>query len=767
MTCLIFPLRSNSYGIAESLAHKTSFLNYSLPLFELQIGLILTICHLIRFFLKPIGISDFVCSMLAGIIIGPNVLGKYQFTREVIFPYDSQELIYVATNFGYYLFVFLNGVQIEIEMIFKTGYKALTIGIALTVMPFATSLLYNSLVKSGPFQITGSENFLVVVGIMTCLPVVAFVVEQLKLANTEVGRLALASALVADVGGIGIYIFQVFQWQRSMLAVVHSALPVAAFVLVLALVVRPALNWVIRKKPDEKSLSSSFINLLILFAFGMQVLFAFMKQTSIQAPFLIGLAIPAGIPLGSALVEKLGSFTNGVLMHILIVTSVMRVDLHLFVLNMANLKRSMIVISAFFIIKMLCCMIPMMFFKIPTNEALAIGIILTYTGVVQLYTTAIYKDNGYFDEQNYAFLIFYILLNSALVPVIVKRLFNPSRRYNSNHTRNCLSVKPRSELKILTCIYGEDNAEAYTKLLDTINPTKENPIGIYALHLVELIGRYVPILVTHSKLKTISTTTSQKIIYDFNQYEKNNWDSVSLQLFTSLSSFPLMHEDIINIAREKKTSLIILPLHRKWSVHGYIESQDKEWRNVNRHVLEKAPCSVAVFFSRGSNLQKRSADSFVSNMSVCTIFFGGNDDREALILAKRMFKESQVTLTVVQFLPIDNQEINESEDHMYDVVLIDEIRQMAMENGRLDYRPHVVEDGSETITMVRSMVKQYDMFIVGRRYGVSTPQLSGLSEWSEIPELGIMGDLFASKDLDTRSSVLVVQQQKKVRPLKN
>lgn len=73
----------------------------------------------------------------------------------------------------------------------------------------------------------------------------------------------------------------------------------------------------------------------------------------------------------------------------------------------------------------------------------------------------------------------------------------------------------------------------------------------------------------------------------------------------------------------------------------------------------------------------------------------------------------------------------------------------------------VVKDGPQTVLMVRSMVDDYDLFIVGRRYSIDSPQTSGLVEWSEFPELGIIGDLLSSSDLESKASVLGVQQQQK------
>lgn len=53
----------------------------------------------------------------------------------------------------------------------------------------------------------------------------------------------------------------------------------------------------------------------------------------------------------------------------------------------------------------------------------------------------------------------------------------------------------------------------------------------------------------------------------------------------------------------------------------------------------------------------------------------------------------------------------------------------------------------------------YDLIIVGRSHP-NSPLLLGLHEWSECPELGVIGDLLSSPDGETTASVLVIQQQK-------
>ncbi|CAN1252901.1 Cation/H(+) antiporter 14 [Linum perenne] len=82
----------------------------------------------------------------------------------------------------------------------------------------------------------------------------------------------------------------------------------------------------------------------------------------------------------------------------------------------------------------------------------------------------------------------------------------------------------------------------------------------------------------------------------------------------------------------------------------------------------------------------------------------------------------------------------------------------------VQYLEKAVNDGAETTKCVSSIASQYDLFIVGRRSDIDmdSPQTEGLTNWSEFPELGVLGDLLASNEVHTRGSVLVVQQQKKL-----
>lgn len=353
-----------------------------------------------------------------------------------------------------------------------------------------------------------------------------------------------------------------------------------------------------------------------------------------------------------------------------------------------------------------------------------------------------------------------VAVTASIVPILIRRLYDPSRKYAGYQRRNLIDQKRNAELRILACIYRPDHIPAIIDLLENVSPTRENPLAVYVLHLIELIGRATPVFVSHQmQKKTLSNRSySQDVILAFSHFQRNNHEAIAMNVFTAISPSKLMHEDICTLALDKLTSLIILPFHRKYSVDGSIELEDNTLRTLNCSVIDRAPCSVAILVNR-SHPRRPSTPAVAASYSIAMVFLGGNDDREALTLAKRMVKDSSISLTVVRLIPEGEEGITDW-DKMLDAEAIKDLRYRTAGGGdNVVYIEEVVHDGPETATKLRELIDDYDLFIVGRRYNVESPLTSGLDEWSEFPELGVVGDMLASTDFNGWCSVLVVQQQ--------
>lgn len=367
---------------------------------------------------------------------------------------------------------------------------------------------------------------------------------------------------------------------------------------------------------------------------------------------------------------------------------------------------------------------------------------------------------------NFAWVVIAIALNAGFVPVLVKWLYDPSRKYAGYQKRNIMHTEQNGKLPIFVCIHRSDNIAAVTRLLDASSPSTESPIAVYVLHLIELRGRATPIFISHQlQTKTVANLSySENVIIAFNNYERNHWGAVTVQTFTAISPRQLMHEDICTLALDTLTSIMIIPFHRQWATDGSIEAEDLTLRTLNRSVLERAPCSIGILVDRG-HIRRSNSTRLLSpegTYHVAIIFIGGCDDQEALVYAKRMAKNPSISVTVVHLVSTDGDEkVANDRDKILDHEVLNDINLLSSANNvrPVKYEEKRVNGGHDTSLIIRGMVDEHDLIIVGRRHNVQSPQTAGLEVWSEFPELGVIGDLLASSDLNGKASVLVVQQQ--------
>lgn len=352
-----------------------------------------------------------------------------------------------------------------------------------------------------------------------------------------------------------------------------------------------------------------------------------------------------------------------------------------------------------------------------------------------------------------------MLLVSGLVRPMVAFLYDPTRRYTAYGRRTILESSDTVQLRILVCIHQEDNVPMILNLLEASNSTRFTPISVFVLHLMELTASTSAILVPHHHhLHNSPSNASDHVVGAFNQFEQHHHGSVVVQHFTAVSPYASMHNDICSLALDKRTTIVIVPFHKQWAIDGRLGSSAPSLRTVNHNVINMAPCSVGVLIERGINARAiRSALTTPSSSAyrIGLLFFGGADDLEALAYSRRMAQHPHVNLTVVRF--IHERHFYEKEKNLEDD-LIHEFISNAVIKGKNQYREEIVEDGVETTQAIHAMEDDFDLVMVGRYHAPDSQLMLGLTtEWSDCPELGVIGDMLAN--LETRFSVLVVQQQ--------
>nr|DAD32611.1 TPA_asm: hypothetical protein HUJ06_011462 [Nelumbo nucifera] len=113
-------------------------------------------------------------------------------------------------------------------------------------------------------------------------------------------------------------------------------------------------------------------------------------------------------------------------------------------------------------------------------------------------------------------------------------------------------------------------------------------------------------------------------------------------------------------------------------------------------------------------------------------------------------------LLITQLILSDSSNPNDW-DVKLDTVVITNFKSNTSHCRNVFFREEVVEDEEQMVKIIRSIHTSSDLILVGRRHTMESQIMAGIGEWSEYPELGVIGDILASSDTDGQFSVLVLQ----------
>ncbi|GJN14745.1 hypothetical protein PR202_gb01601 [Eleusine coracana subsp. coracana] len=243
-------------------------LEFSLPLFILQTAIIVATTRILVLLLKPIRQPRVIAEILAGVILGPSVMGQVEVWATTVFPVRSLLTLETVAHLGLLYFLFLVGLEMDVNVIQRSGKKALIIAVAGMALPFcigtATSFIFRHQVSKNVHQ----ASFLLFLGValsVTAFPVLARILAEIKLLNSVLGRIAMSAAIVNDMCAwillaLAIAISEVNSSAFSSLWVLLSGV---AFVLACFYVVRPAMWWLVRRVPEVETLSDVYVTLIL------------------------------------------------------------------------------------------------------------------------------------------------------------------------------------------------------------------------------------------------------------------------------------------------------------------------------------------------------------------------------------------------------------------------------------------------------------------------------------------------------------------------
>jgi len=310
-------------------------LTLPLPVLLLQIIIIVLCTRFFGFVFNKIGQPAVIGEIVAGIILGPSLLGLLlPGISHFIFPVDSLNNLQFLSQVGLILFMFVIGMEVDISIIRKQAYDAVIISHASIVIPYALGMgLSFFLYRQFAPEHISFLSFALFIGIamsITAFPVLARIIQERGITKTKLGVMALTCAASDDVTAWCILAALIAIIKAgSTVSILFTVCLVIFYIIIMLLVVRPVLQkiYFLYEKQNMMSRAMMAIVFIVLLvsayateAIGIHALFG---------SFMAGMIMPQDMQFRKIIIGKIEDISMVLLLPLFFVFTGLRTQVGL------------------------------------------------------------------------------------------------------------------------------------------------------------------------------------------------------------------------------------------------------------------------------------------------------------------------------------------------------------------------------------------------------------------------------------------------------
>ena len=383
-----------------------------------QIVVILTLAGLFRRLFRRLGQPPVMGEMVAGIVLGPSVLGLFfPVSLPFLFPPASLETLRLLSQIGVVLFMFTVGMEVNVQHLREKGSAAVMISHASIIVPFLLGstlslFLYSKLAPSG----TSFHAFALFIGVamsITAFPVLARILEDRNLTQTTLGSIAITCAAVDDVTAWCILALVIALVKSTGLA--SSALTIGltvVFAAAMIFLVRPQLARVI-KDPDSQQHRRRLIPIILAFVLCCALISETIGIHALFGAFIAGVVMPPATEFRIFLKDKLEAFGSYALLPLFFAFTGLRTQV-----TLLNDWQSWLMCAVIILVaiagKLGGSMLMSRWTGMGWSQSFSIGVLMNTRGLVELVVLNIGYDLGILSERIFAMMVIMALVTTFM-----------------------------------------------------------------------------------------------------------------------------------------------------------------------------------------------------------------------------------------------------------------------------------------------------------------------------------------------------------------
>lgn len=329
------------------------------------------------------GLWVFLCLLAqAGVVLGPTALSHIKQIQEVFFLQSSTNYYEVVSFFCRILITFLFGLEMNIQftMLNLRLVSLIACGGVLVGSIFGLGVsfyLYRQLQNTASMPYFCTIIMLVIS--YTSSPIVIRLASEMKLFASNMGRIAVSSALITEMGCLLFFNLMV-NWHARSIARGFGCIVIAGLVILMN---KYLALWLNRRNTNEKYLKAPELLFILFILVSCAMVTEIWGFNSIISCFLIGLMFPREGKTARTLIHKLGYSIYNFLLPVYF--GYLGFQCNLLALRSLNAITSVAILILLSIgSKLSGTLLVCHYFHVPLSEGIFLGFILNTRGYADL-----------------------------------------------------------------------------------------------------------------------------------------------------------------------------------------------------------------------------------------------------------------------------------------------------------------------------------------------------------------------------------------------
>jgi Kef-type K+ transport system membrane component KefB len=367
-----------------------------------------------------------VGELLAGVILGPSILGMLAPEwHALLFPEEGLQNVVMEgiVSVSVVLLLFVAGMEVELDLVWQQGKKALFTSLFALLIPLLTGFLISYFAPS-LFNLGDTDDklvFALFIGTtlsITALPVIARVLMDLHIFKTKMGMVIIASAMIIDILGWIIFsiILSMMGESSGSISLGETVLITLIFTVSMLTIGRSLINRLLPWVNTKFAWPGGLLSVAMVFCFVSAAFTEYIGIHAIFGAFIMGIAMGDSEHMSEKAKEIVHQFINNIFGPLFFVS----IGLYVNFIKSFNFTIVMVLIVAALFSKLAGAYVGARIGGLKRPQALAVGFGMNTHGTLEVILGSIALGSSLITEEIFVAIVIMVIASIVISAPLMK-----------------------------------------------------------------------------------------------------------------------------------------------------------------------------------------------------------------------------------------------------------------------------------------------------------------------------------------------------------